>query len=210
MSDTLELQATARARVGKGASRQARRDGMVPAIIYGNKKDPQPIQLERRILVKQLGTGQFLNTIYMLDVDGSKTRVIPRGVETHPVKDHPIHVDFLRVSASTEVTVEIPVSFINEEASPGIKRGGVLNVVRYAVEVNCPADAIPEELVADLTGFDVGDALHISAISLPENVVPTITDRDFTVATIAAPAGLRSEEGEEGGDEAAEAETAEE
>ncbi|MEM6617038.1 MAG: 50S ribosomal protein L25/general stress protein Ctc [Pseudomonadota bacterium] len=210
MSDTLELQATARARVGKGASRQARRDGMVPAIIYGNKKDPQPIQLERRILVKQLGTGQFLNTIYMLDVDGSKTRVIPRGVETHPVKDHPIHVDFLRVSASTEVTVEIPVSFINEEASPGIKRGGVLNVVRYAVEVNCPADAIPEELVADLTGFDVGDALHISAISLPDNVVPTITDRDFTVATIAAPAGLRSEEGEEGGDEAAEAETAEE
>jgi len=196
MSDMLELEATARDRVGKGAARALRRQGLVPCVIYGDKKDPDAIAIERRHIVKQLSTGQFLNSIYMINVSGKKTRVIPRAFELDPVKDMPIHVDFLRVSGSTEVTVEIPVTFINEDISPGLKRGGVLNVVRHAVEVTCPADAIPEELVADLEPFDVGDAIHISAIPLPAKVTPTITDRDFTVATIAAPSGLRSAENE--------------
>ena len=190
MADIIELEAAVRERVGKGAAREARRQGRVPAVIYGDKKDPEPISLEYKIVNKQVQTGNFLNTLYMINVGGNKTRVIPRDVQFDPVRDFPMHVDFLRLAKGATITIEVTVNFINEEECPGLKMGGVLNVVRYAVEVTCPADAIPEQFDADLTGLELGDAIHISAITLPDGVEPTITDRDFTVATIAAPAGL--------------------
>lgn len=206
MSQTTELSAVVRERVGKGAARAARRQGLVPAVIYGDRKDPQPISLDRRQLERLLQTGSFMSTLCTIDVGGEKTRVIPRDVHFDPVKDFPLHVDFLRLGAGARIAVEIPVHFRNEEQSPGIKRGGVLNVVRHLVELVCPADGIPEGIEVDLTGLDIGDAVHISAVTLPEGVVPTITDRDFTIASIAAPAGLKSEEEEEGeaGEEEAE------
>ncbi len=190
MADIIELEAAVRERVGKGAAREARRQGRVPAVIYGDKKDPEPISLEYKVVNKQVQTGNFLNTLYMINVGGTKTRVIPRDVQFDPVRDFPMHVDFLRLAKGATITIEVTVNFINEEECPGLKMGGVLNVVRYAVEVTCPADAIPEQFDADLTGLELGDTIHISAITLPDGVEPTITDRDFTVATIAAPAGL--------------------
>lgn len=205
MSNVVELKATARERVGKGAARATRRAGLVPAVIYGDKQAPTAIAIERRELNKLLKTGGFLTTLFSVEVGGEKTRVIPRDVQFDPIRDFPVHVDFLRLGEHTRLDVAVPVHFINEEASPGIKRGGVLNIVRHEVELSCLADQIPEELVADLTGLDIGDSIHISAIALPEGVTPTITDRDFTVATVAAPAALKSEE-----EEAAEAEAAEE
>lgn len=204
MSNVVELKAAARDRIGKGAARATRRAGQVPAVIYGDKKPPLPIMLERRELDRLLHGGAFLTTLFNIDVAGETTRVIPRDVQFDPVRDVPMHIDFLRLGAGARISLHVPVHFINDEQAPGIRRGGVLNVVRHEVEVNCLADNIPDELVADLTGMDIGDSLHISAISLPEGVQPTITDRDFTVATVAAPAGLKSEE-----EEAAEAEAAE-
>lgn len=208
MSNVVELKATARERVGKGAARATRRAGLIPAVIYGDKQAPSAIAVERRELDKLLKTGNFLTTLFSVEVGGEKTRVIPRDVQFDPVRDFPVHIDFLRLGEHTRLDVAVAVHFINEEESPGIKRGGVLNIVRHEVELSCLADQIPEELVADLTGLDIGDSIHISAISLPEGVTPTITDRDFTVATIAAPAALKSEEEEEA--EAAEAAEAEE
>lgn len=206
MSQTIELNAVVRERGGKGAARAVRRQGLVPGVIYGDKKEPQTISVDRRELQRLLGTGTFLSTLVSLEVDGTKTQVLPRDVQFDPVKDFPVHVDFLRLGKGARISVDIPVHFLNEAASPGIKRGGVLNVVRHEVELICPADAIPEFIEADLTGYDIGDSLHISAITLPEGVRPAITDRDFTVATIAAPAGLKEEAAvgeEEEGEEAA-------
>ncbi len=201
MSDLYELKADARERVGKGSARELRRNGRVPAVIYGDKKDPLAISLPFKEVALKVGSSGFMTTILNIDVNGDKIRVLPKDFQRDPVRDFPLHVDFLRISKNTVVTVEVPVQFVNEEESPGLKRGGVLNVVRYTVEVNCPADSIPEFFTADMTGLDIGDSVHISAIDLPEGVEPTISDRDFTVVTIAAPAGLKSEE-----DEAAEAE----
>ncbi|MDP2619223.1 MAG: 50S ribosomal protein L25/general stress protein Ctc [Hyphomicrobiales bacterium] len=201
MSKVVELKAAARDRVGKGAARATRRAGLVPAVIYGDKQPPEPIAIERRELTSLIKAGGFLTTLFSVDVNGQASRVIPRDVHFDPVRDFPIHVDFLRLGEGARLDVSVPVHFINEEKSPGIKRGGVLNIVRHEIELNCLADQIPEHLTADLTGTDIGDSIHISAIPLPEGVVPTITDRDFTVATIAAPAVLRTEE-----EEAAEAE----
>jgi large subunit ribosomal protein L25 len=209
MSNVVELKATARERVGKGAARATRRAGLVPAVIYGDKQAPSSIAVERRELDKLLKTGNFLTTLFSVEVGGEKTRVIPRDVQFDPVRDFPVHIDFLRLGEHTRIDVAVTVHFINEEASPGIKRGGVLNIVRHEVELSCLADQIPEQLVADLTGLDIGDSIHISAISLPEGVTPTITDRDFTVATVAAPAALKSEEEEAAEAEAAEAEAEE-
>ena len=203
MATAVSLKATARERVGKGAARAERRAGRVPAVIYGDKKPAQPIALDHSDVIQQLNTGHFLTTVYEITVGGGKNRVLPRDVQFDPVRDLPTHIDFLRLAAGSTIDVSVPVSFINEDDSPGIRRGGVLNVVRYEVELTCPADAIPDEIVADLTGLDLGDSLHISSITLPAGTVPTISDRDFTVATIAAPAGLQSEEEEEA--EAAEA-----
>ena len=184
MAEALELKAWMRARTGKGGARASRREGRIPGIVYGDKTDPQTVAVDYRAIVNQLHTGHFQSTIFMLDLEGTKTRVIPRDVQLDPIRDFPIHVDFMRVGEHSLVTVEVPVRFLNEAASPGIKRGGILNVVRHEIEVRCPADAIPEHFDVDLTGLEIGDAVHISALKLPEGVKPTTTERDFTVATI--------------------------
>ena len=184
MAEISEIKAAARDQAGKGAARAIRREGRIPAIIYGDKSDPQQISLDDKELWMQVRKGQFLNTIYMLDVNGKSERVIPRDIQMHPVRDVPIHVDFLRLGKGAKVTVEVPVQFLNEEDSPGLKRGGVMNVVRHTIELRCVAEAIPERLDADLAGLDIGDSLHVSSITFPEGVELTISDRDFTVVTI--------------------------
>ena len=203
MSANVELQAEAREKVGKGAARAIRRAGQVPAVIYGDKKDPRAIALAVRDVVKELEAGRFLTTVYDVKVDGESARVIPRDFQMDPVRDTPMHVDFLRITKGATIVVAIPVNFLNEEESPGLKRGGVLNVVRHEIEVSAPAESLPDGIDIDLTGLDIGDSLHISAVALPEGVEPTITDRDFTIATIAAPAGLKDDD-EEGDEELAE------
>jgi large subunit ribosomal protein L25 len=184
MAEGIELKAWARQRSGKGGARATRRDGRIPGILYGDQKEPESIAVEYRAITQQLLTGHFQSTVFTLNVDGSKTRVIPRAVQLDPIRDFPIHVDFLRLAKDALVTVEVPVHFLNEAASPGLKRGGVLNVVRHEIQVRCPSDAIPDHFDVDLTGLEIGDAVHISALKLPENVRPTVTERDFTVATI--------------------------
>ena len=193
MADITVLTANTREKVGKGSAREARRQGNIPAVIYGDKKSPIPIVLEKKILERQLSTGGFFNTLFDIDINGELSRVLPRDVQLHPVTDVPEHVDFLRVSAATKVSVEVPVEFIGDDVSPGIKSGGVLNVVRYSVEVSCTPDLIPSNLLLDLSTAEIGDSLHISAVNLPEGVTPTISDRDFTIATIVAPTVVRDE-----------------
>ncbi|MFM2128706.1 MAG: ribosomal protein, partial [Pseudomonadota bacterium] len=175
------------------ASRAVRRAGKVPAVIYGGKEPPLPVSVDPLALNRQLHTGNFFTTMIELDIAGKGHKVLARDVQFHPVTDRPEHVDFLRVSADTLITVDVPVVFDNEAACPGIKRGGVLNVVRHTVELECRADSIPHSIHADLAELDIGDSLHISSIPLPAGVTPTITDRDFTVATIAAPTVVRDE-----------------
>ncbi len=201
ISMSVELKASVRDRVGKGAARELRRQGLVPAVIYGDKKAPLSIAVSYKDTFRKIHDGGFLSHVIEIDVDGEKHRVIPKDYQLEPVRDFLVHVDFLRVGKNTTLTVDVPVHFENEEKSPGLKKGGVLNIVRHTVEVSCPANSIPENLVIDLTGTEVGDSLHISAVTLPKGVTPTITDRDFTIATIAAPSALRSSEGAE--DEAA-------
>ena len=184
-----ELKADKRERVGKGSSRELRRNGLVPAVIYGDKQAPIAIAISTNEVTKKIHAGGFMTTIATIDVDGEKISVLPKDYQLDPVRDFTMHVDFLRVSADTLVTVEVPVHFVNEEKSPGIKIGGVLNIVRHEVEFHCPANAIPEFITADLTGFKIGDGIHISHIKLPAGVTPVISDRDFTIATIAQPAG---------------------
>ena len=203
MSDTLHLPAETRERAGKGASRALRREGRVPAVIYGGNEEPLAIHVEEKLLVKQLGTGHFFNSIVEVEVGGKTVRTLPKDVAFHPVSDRPIHADFLRLSANSTVHVEVPVIFVNEAASPGLKRGGVLNIVRHELELVCEADKIPDDIQIDVTGFEVGDAIHISHVTLPAGVKSAITDRDFTIATIVAPSGLRSEEGDNSKTEAA-------
>lgn len=196
MSDTLHLSAETRERAGKGASRDLRRNGRVPAVIYGGNEEPLAIHVEEKLLVRQLGTGHFLNSIVEIEVGGKTVRTLPKDVAFHPVSDRPLHADFLRLSANATVHVEVPVVFANEAGSPGLKRGGVLNIVRHELELVCEADKIPDEISIDVTGLDVGASIHISHVSLPAGVKSAITDRDFTIATIVAPSGLRSEEGD--------------
>ena len=209
MAEAIELKAWARQGSGKGGARAVRREGRVPGILYGEKKDPQTIAVDYTAISRQLHTGHFQSTVFTLNVDGTKTRVIPRDVQLDPVRDFPIHVDFLRLSKDALVTVDVPVRFLNEAASPGLKRGGVLNIVRHEIQVRCPSDAIPDHFDVDLTGLEIGDAIHISAMTLPEGVRPTTTDRDFTVATIVgrsaeeAPTGPVVAEAAEPGAEAA-------
>ena len=216
MAEAIELKGWARARHGKGGARAERREGRVPGVVYGDKQGPEAISVDYRTIHQQLHTGHFQSTIYVLDVDGTKTRVIPRAVQLDPVRDFPIHVDFLRLSKDALVTVDVPVRFLNEAASPGLKRGGVLNIVRHEIPVRCPADAIPDHFEVDLTGLEIGDSVHISAVKLPEGVRPTITDRDFTVATIVgraaeepAPGAAAAEAAEPGAEAAAAAPAAE-
>jgi len=194
MADITVMAATAREKVGKGSARASRREGHVPAVIYGDGKPPLSITVERKQLVRDLETGSFFTSIYDVQVDGTGNRVLPRDVQLHPVTDIPMHVDFLRIGANTTVAVEVPVEFLNEDTCPGLRQGGVLNVVRYAVEVSCRPDLIPNSIVVDLAGAEMGDSLHISAVELPEGVTATITDRDFTIATIAAPTVIVDED----------------
>ena len=198
MADNVTLAAEPRDRLGKGASRAVRKAGRIPAVIYGDKKDPIAVSLTYKEVLAQVNTGTFLSSLVDVEVGGEKFRTIPKDVQFDPVRDFIMHVDFLRLGKGARVNVEVQVNFLNEEASPGLTRGGVLNVVRYQVELSCPAEDIPEGLDADLTGLDMGDSIHISDIKLPEGVEPTITDRDFTIATIAAPATAETEsDGEE-------------
>ncbi len=211
MSDALTLPAETRERAGKGASRALRREGRVPAVIYGGKEEPAPIHVEAKELNRQLGTGHFMNSIVMIDVGGKSVRTLPKDVAFHPVNDQPLHVDFFRLSKDSKIEVDIPVVFINEEDSPGLKKGGVLNVVRHELELVCESDKIPDEIQIDVTGLEVGDSIHISDVVLPEGSVSAITDRDYTIATVVAPSALKSQddEGEEGEEETAEGEEAE-
>ncbi len=211
MAEFQEIKATAREHTGSAATRAIRRAGRVPGIIYGDQKPPKTISLDYGEVWRQVKTGTFLSTVFTVDLDGEKTRVIPRELQLDPVRDFPTHVDFLRLGKGARIAVEVPVSFINEEESPGLKRGGVLNVVRHTIEMLCPAESIPDSIEADVTGLDIGDSIHISNMKIPDDVELTITDRDFTVATIAGrmaeiieevvedlEEGLEGEEGIEG------------
>ena len=189
-----ELKATARKRSGKGASRQARREGKVPAVIYGDGQPPETIALDYDELWKQVLKGHFTSTVFEINVEGTKKHVIPRDLQVDPIKDKPIHVDFLRIGKQGLIRVQVPVRFINEGQSPGLKRGGVLNIVRHEIEVTCPYDKIPAHFEIDLTGLEIGRSIHISAVSLPDGVTPTIKGRDFTIATIAGRVKQEEEE----------------
>jgi large subunit ribosomal protein L25 len=193
MSQVKTLAAVARDRVGKGAARAVRREGRTPAVIYGAGQPAEAIALDSNQARQLIYAGHFLTTVFEIDVEGRKTRAIPRDYQLDPVKDFPVHIDFFRLAEGQTITVEVPVHFVRQEASPGLKRGGTLNIVRHTIELVVPSDAIPESIEADLTGLDINDSLHISAIKLPEGARPTITDRDFTVATIAVPAGFKDE-----------------
>ena len=196
------LSAETRQSVGKGNSRALRREGRVPAIIYGNKLEPLSISLSERDLNTELRKEGFFNKLCDLEVGKDKVLVLPQAIALHPVTDRAEHLDFLRVSDNTKVTIETPVKFENEEECPGIKKGGILNIVRYDIEVSCPASNIPELFVVDLTGLELGDSIRFSNIKdVAEGVVPTITDRDFIIASVVAPAALVSE-GEDTVDEA--------
>ena len=187
MSEVGELDVRKRDRAGKGGARATRREGRIPAIIYGNKETSTLISVDRIKLQRELRTPGFFSRVYELDVEGAGHRVLPREIQVDPVTDQPIHVDFMRFSKETRVVIEVAVLFQNQENCPGIKMGGVLNVVRHAIELLCSPESVPENIPVDITGLEVGDSVHISAISLPENVELTIKDRDFTIATIAAP-----------------------
>ena len=210
MSEIFEIAAEKRERAGKGIARALRREGQVPAVIYGDSKDPEGIAVSRKELTKLFNTGRLTSTLLDIDLDGKKHRVIARDVQLHPVRDDILHADFLRLGKGSKIAVEVSVTFLNEDTCPGLKQGGVLNVVRYTVELNCPADNIPETIELDLAEAQMNDSLHISEVALPEGVEPVISDRDFTIATIAAPASLKSE-GANADDEeaAADGETAE-
>ncbi len=196
MSEQLTLPAEARDRAGKGASRALRRDGRVPAVVYGEKKNSLSIHVEEKLLSKMLHTGHFMNSVVMIDFAGKAHRTLPKAIDFHPVSSRPIHVDFLRIGEHTKVHVNVPVRFDNEDASPGLKRGGVLNVVQHELELVCDAAHIPSEIHVPLDGLEIGDSIHISQVKLPEGSMPAIEDRDFTVATIVAPSAMKSEEEE--------------
>lgn len=195
MSETLTLSAETRDRAGKGASRALRREGRTPAVIYGGNEAPVAIHLEEKALNKALGTGHFFNSVVELTVGGQTLRTLPKDVAFHPVSDRPLHADFLRITKDSVVHVDVPVAFINEAKSPGLKKGGILNVVRHELEMICSPDAIPDDIIVDVSGYEVGDSIHISSVTLPAGVKPAI-DRDFTIATIVAPSALKSEEGD--------------
>lgn len=208
MSDQLTLAAETREQVGKGASRSLRREGRVPAVIYGNKQDPASIHVEEKALMRLLMTGHFMNSVVMVDVGGKAVRTLPKDVAFDVVTDRPVHVDFLRISEHATVHVNVPVVFVDEEESAGIKRGGVLNVVRHELELICDASEIPDEIIISLKGTDVGDSIHISTVKLPKGVTSAIDDRDFTIATLIAPSALKSETLEQVAEEEALAEAA--
>ena len=207
MADIISLAAEPRERAGKGAARATRRAGRIPAVIYGNKETPSMVSIHPIDLMHQIRGGGFFSKVYEIEADGKKHRVLPRDIQLHPVTDQPIHVDFMRFSKTTRLVVEVPVIFVGEEECPGLRQGGVLNIVRHAIEMRASPDSIPESVKIDLSGYNVGDSVHISSVTLPGDVELTITDRDFTVATIAAPS-VNIEIDETGAEEGVDAEAA--
>jgi large subunit ribosomal protein L25 len=193
MPEILSLSAEARARAGKGAARATRRSGRLPAIIYGDNREPVLISLAPRELARIAARSGFFATLVDITLEGTTHRTLPRDIQYHPVSDAPIHVDFMRVGAGAQVTVMVPVAFINHERSPGLRRGGILNIVRHGIEMVCSVDNIPERLVVDLDGLDIGDSIHIGAVAMPESARPLIHERDFTIASIAASSAVREE-----------------
>jgi large subunit ribosomal protein L25 len=193
MPEMISLSAEPRPRAGKGPARATRRAGRVPAIVYGDNREPMPISLDPRELARVLARPGFFNHIVAISVAGTTHRTLPREVQYHPVTDVPLHIDFQRVGAGSQVTVAVPVVFVNHEQAPGLRRGGILNVVRHEIEMVCSVDSIPERIVADLTGLDIGDSLHIGAVELPAEARPVIQERDFTIASIAASSAVREE-----------------
>ena len=197
MSDTLTLSAQTRERAGKGASRAMRLEGRVPAVVYGNKQEPLSIHIEEKALVKILNTGHFMNSVIMIEgAAGEPIRTLPKDVHFHPVSDRPLHVDFLRIGEHTTVHVNVPVVFADEEKAPGIKRGGVLNIVAHELELIVDAAHIPDQITISLEGLDVGSSIHISDVALPTGAQVAHAETDFTVATIVAPSALKSTEGD--------------
>ncbi|MEM6621660.1 MAG: 50S ribosomal protein L25/general stress protein Ctc [Pseudomonadota bacterium] len=206
MASTIELEATSRPGVGKGAARLARREGYVPAVVYGGNKDPEAISIKDNVLLKQLRAGKFLSTLIKLTVDGTEQTVICRSVQRDVVKDLPMHADFLRLSERSRINLAIPVEFVNEEQSPGLKKGGVLTVVRNEVELKVRANAIPEALEIDLSGLDFNDVVRASDLTLPAGAELTITDRDFMIANVSAPSALAAADDDEADAEGGEGE----
>ena len=193
MPEILSLTAEPREGAGKGAARAVRRAGRVPAIVYGDKQEPVPISLEPRELSRAMAQPGFFAHLVDLKINGSTQRTLPREVQYHPITDAPLHIDFLRVGAGAQVTVAVPVVFINHERAPGLRRGGILNIVRHGIEVVCSVDNIPERIVVNLDGLEIGDSIHIGAVEIPEGARPVIHERDFTIATIAASSAVREE-----------------
>lgn len=193
MAAAKELKAQARSGVGKGAARALRRQGLIPAVIYGDKKAPETVSISYKDAMKHIYAGGFLSHVITLDVDGKKHTVIPRDYQLDPVKDFALHVDFLRVTGKSKINVQVAVHFINEELSPGIKRGGTLNIVHHALDLTVAADSIPDFIEVDLTGKEIGDTIHISQITLPKGAVDHSHEEDVTIATIVAPSALKSE-----------------
>jgi len=194
MSKETSLDAEIRPSAGKSSVKKVIAAGKIPSVIYGLGENPINISLDKILVQKEINAGGFLTRIFSLNIDGKKNLAIPREVQFHPLSDQPIHVDFLRLAPDSKITLDIPTRFINEETSPGLKRGGVLNVNRRTVQLSCPASNIPEEIIFDLDGLEIGDTIRISSVTLPEGVVPLITDRDFTVASVAAPTVVKEPE----------------
>jgi len=187
MAETKTLAATVRSGIGKGAARSVRREGRIPGVIYGGGDPAEPITLDFRELNKLIYAGHFLTTLFEIDVGGAKQRVIPRDYQLDPIKDLPLHVDFLRLKPGASLRVEVPVHFLNQETCPGVKKGGSVNIVRHSIEMRVPADDIPEAVIADLAELDINDSLHLTALPLPAGCRPTQRDRDFTIVTITPP-----------------------
>ena len=206
MSQNIVFNVTVRERTGKGGAREARRNGLVPGVLYGGGEDPVAINLQKNEVVKAINTGQFLSSTATLVHEGESQLVIPQGIQLHPVTDQPEHVDLYRIKKNQVITVEVNVNFVNEESCPGLRKGGTLNVVRYAIELNVRADSIPDQLDADLATLEIGDTVRISDIQLPDGAEPTITDRDFTIASITGRAAETATE-DEGAPEAGEVES---
>jgi large subunit ribosomal protein L25 len=210
MSEIESLSAEPRARAGKGGARATRRAGRVPAVVYGGAVPPVMVSVDYNTLIREVKKGGFTHRVFTLDIGGDQVSVVPRELQLDPVRDQPLHVDFLRIVKGAEIDVEVPIAFLNEEASPGLKRGGVLNVVRHELSLRVRNDAIPDTIEIDLTGLAIGDSIHLSNIVLPDGAKSTITDRDFTIATIAPPTVLTADEEAGAPAEAEAAEAAEE
>ena len=198
------LKAIKRENTSSGSNNKLRSEGLIPAILYGGKEANKNISIEKKDIKNLINSDTFLSKVLELDIDGKKERVIPRDVAFNVVSEEPIHIDFMRIVSGKKIILEIPVKFINHPDSPGLKRGGVLNIVRRKVELKCPAENIPDEIIIDLAGTDIGTSIKISSVKLPENVIPTITDRDFVIATVASPTVMKEPEKPAEGDAAVE------